>query len=59
MAGRNRVPPFEAAVKGTGRVLRGRWVALARQETWALLLVHNMTAAIAARAAGPAGSTRT
>ncbi|MGH3189468.1 MAG: hypothetical protein ACRDOL_19810, partial [Streptosporangiaceae bacterium] len=42
-------------VKGTGRVLRGRSVTLARQEAWALLLVHNMTATIAARAAGQAG----
>ena len=30
-------------------------MTLARQETWALLLVHNMTAALAARAAGQAG----
>ena len=36
-------------------MLRGRSVTLARQETWALLLVHNMTATIAARAAGQAG----
>jgi hypothetical protein len=42
-------------VKGTGRVLRGRSAVLARQEAWALLLVHNMTAAVAARAAGQAG----
>ena len=42
-------------IKGTGRVLRGRSPALARQETWALLLVHNMTATLAARAAGTAG----
>ncbi len=46
---------LKKTVKGTGRVLRGRSAALARQETWALLLVHNMTAAIAARAAGQAG----
>jgi hypothetical protein len=46
---------LKKTVKGTGRVLRGRSAALARQETWALLLVHNMTAAIAARAAGHAG----
>jgi len=43
-----------AAVKGTGRVLRGRSAALARQEAWALLLVHNMTATLATRAAGQA-----
>jgi len=46
---------LKKTVKGTGRVLRGRSVALARQEAWALLLVHNMTATIAARAAGQAG----
>ena len=46
---------LKKTVKGTGRVLRGRSVTLARQEAWALLLIHNMTATIAARAAGPAG----
>ncbi len=46
---------LKKTVKGTGRVLRGRSAALARQETWALLLIHNMTATIAARAAGLAG----
>lgn len=46
---------LKKTVKGTGRVLRGRSVTLARQETWALLLIHNMTATIAARAAGLAG----
>jgi hypothetical protein len=46
---------LKKTVKGTGRVLRGRSVTLARQETWALLLVHNMTATLAARAAGQAG----
>ena len=46
---------LKKTVKGAGRVLRGRSPALARQETWALLLAHNMTAAIAARAAGQAG----
>jgi hypothetical protein len=46
---------LKKTVKGTGRVLRGRLPALARQETWALLLVHNMTATLAARAAGQAG----
>jgi len=43
---------LKKTVKGTGRVLRGRSPALARQEAWALLLVHNMTATIGARAAG-------
>jgi hypothetical protein len=46
---------LKKTVNGTGRVLRGRSPALARQETWALLLVHNMTATLAARAAGQAG----
>ena len=46
---------LKKTVKGTGRVLRGRSPALARQETWALLLVHNMTATLAARAASTAG----
>jgi len=46
---------LKKTVKGTGRVLGGRSPALARQETWALLLVHNMTATLAARAAGTAG----
>jgi hypothetical protein len=45
---------LKKTVKGTGRVLRGRSAALARQEAWALLLVHNMTATLAARAAGQA-----
>ncbi len=45
---------LKKTIKGTGRVLRGRSPALARQETWALLLVHNMTATLAARAAGQA-----
>jgi hypothetical protein len=47
---------LKKTVKGAGRVLRGRSPALARQETWALLLVHNMTATIAARAAASAGT---
>jgi len=46
---------LKKTVKGTGRVLRGRSPALARQEAWALLLVHNMTATLAARAAAQAG----
>jgi hypothetical protein len=46
---------LKKTVKGTGRVLRGRSVTLVRQEAWALLLVHNMIAALAARAAGQAG----
>jgi DDE family transposase/transposase IS4-like protein len=47
---------LKKTVKGTRRVLRGRSPALARQEAWALLLVHNMTATLAARAAGTAGT---
>jgi hypothetical protein len=46
---------LKKTVKGTGRTLRGRSVTLARQEAWALLLIHNMTATIAARAAAQAG----
>ena len=46
---------LKKTVKGTGRVLRGRSAALVRQEAWALLLVHNMTAGLGARAAGLAG----
>jgi hypothetical protein len=46
---------LKKTVKGTGRTLRGRSVTLARQEAWALLLIHNMTATIAARAAAHAG----
>jgi len=38
----------------SGRVLRGRSEPLVRQETWALLLAHNMIAALAARAAATA-----
>ena len=37
------------------RVLRGKSEALARQEAWAFLLVHNMIAAVAARAGALAG----
>jgi hypothetical protein len=46
---------LKRTVRGTGRVLRGRSAALARQEAWALLLAHNMIAALAARAAATAG----
>jgi DDE family transposase/transposase IS4-like protein len=48
---------LKKTVRGTGRVLRGRSPELARQEAWALLLVHNMTAALAARAAHAAGTS--
>jgi hypothetical protein len=48
---------LKKTVRGTGRTLRGRSPVLARQEAWALLLVHNMTAALAARAAAAAGTS--
>ena len=47
---------LKRTVRGAGRVLRGRSAALARQEAWALLLVYNMIAAMAARAAVAAGT---
>jgi hypothetical protein len=48
---------LKKTVRGTGRTLRGRSPVLARQEAWALLLVHNMIAAMAARAAAAAGTS--
>jgi len=48
---------LKKTVRGAGRVLRGRSPELARQEAWALLLVHNMTAALAAGAAAAAGTS--
>ena len=42
-------------MRGPRRPLRGQSPELARQEARALLLIHNMTAAAAARAAGTAG----
>ena len=47
---------LKKTVRGAGRALRGRSAALARQEAWALLLVHNMIAALAAEAAVTAGT---
>jgi hypothetical protein len=47
---------LKRTVRGAGRVLRGQSPALARQEAWALLLVHNMIAALAARTAAGAGT---
>jgi hypothetical protein len=47
---------LKKTVRGAGRELRGRSAALARQEAWALLLVHNMIAAMAARAAAAAAA---
>jgi len=45
---------LKKTIRGTSRVLRGRSEPLVRQETWALLLAHNMIAALAARAAATA-----
>ena len=47
---------LKKTVRGSGRTLRGRSAVLARQEAWALLLVHNMIAAMAARTASAAGT---
>jgi DDE family transposase/transposase IS4-like protein len=46
---------LKKTVRGTRRVLRGQSVTLARQETWAFLIIHNMIATAAARAAALAG----
>ena len=46
---------LKRTVRGPRRPLRGQSPDLARQEAWALLLIHNITAAAAARAAGTAG----
>jgi hypothetical protein len=48
---------LKKTARGPGRALRGRSAALARQEAWALLLVHNMIAALAAEAAVTAGTS--
>jgi hypothetical protein len=47
---------LKTTVRGAGRALRGRSAVLARQEARALLLVHNMIAALAAEAAAAAGA---
>jgi hypothetical protein len=46
---------LKRTVRGPRRPLRGQSPELARQEAWALLLTHNITATAAARAAGSAG----
>ena len=46
---------LKRTVRGPCRPLRGQSPDLARQEAWALLLIHNITATAAARAAGTAG----
>ncbi len=48
---------LKKTVRGAGRTLRGRSPALARQEAWSLLLVHNMIAALAATTAAAAGTS--
>ena len=48
---------LKRTVRGPRRPLRGQSPELARQEAWALLLIHNITATATARAAGPAAST--
>jgi hypothetical protein len=47
---------LKRTIRGAGRELRGQSPQLARQEAWALLLVHNMIAAMTARAAHAAGT---
>jgi hypothetical protein len=46
---------LKKTLRGARRVLRGKSETLVRQEAWAFLLVHNMIAAVAARAAALAG----
>jgi hypothetical protein len=47
---------LKKTVRGPRRPLRGQSPELARQEAWALLLIHNITATAAARAAAEAGT---
>jgi hypothetical protein len=47
---------LKAAVRGTRRELRGQSPALALQEAWGLLLIHNLVATAVARAAVQAGT---
>ena len=47
---------MKANVRGSRRELRGQSPALARQEAWGLLLIHNLTATAVARAAVRAGT---
>jgi hypothetical protein len=46
---------LKKTVRGTRRALRGQSPELARQEAWALLLIHNTVATAAACAAAAAG----
>ena len=47
---------LKKTVRGPRRALRGQSPDLARQEAWALLLIHNIVATTAARAAAEAGT---
>jgi len=47
---------LKAVVRGARRELRSQPPALARQETWGLLLIHNLVATAVARAAVQAGT---
>jgi hypothetical protein len=47
---------LKATVRGSRRELRGQSPALARQEAWGLLLIHNLVATAVARAAVQAGT---
>jgi hypothetical protein len=47
---------LKKTVRGARRPLRGQSPELARQEAWGLLLIHNMVATAAARAAAGAGT---
>jgi hypothetical protein len=47
---------LKKTVRGPRRALRGQSPDLARQEAWALLLIHNIVATAAARAAAEAGT---
>jgi hypothetical protein len=49
-------PHLKKTVRGPRRPLRGQSPELARQEAWALLLIHNIVATAAARAAAQAGT---
>jgi hypothetical protein len=54
-SGRTKFLHLKRTVRGPRRPLRGQSPELARQEAWALLLIHNLVATATARAAGPAG----
>jgi hypothetical protein len=47
---------LKKTVRGPRRALRGQSPDLARQEAWALLLIHNIVATATARAAAAAGT---